>query len=120
MFLDKITTKLKDMNVNSMWFEQDDTTYHVVRETIQLLQESFPVWGSLMSKVYVNKPTSTHALKEEIDEIRLQLCKSVMGNFNKTVSLCPILYSIHNVILYKTIKKNLITKLCFLSKLQPL
>ncbi|EFN88416.1 hypothetical protein EAI_01836, partial [Harpegnathos saltator] len=42
--------------------------------------------------VYANKPTTTHALKEEIErcinEIQPHLCKTVMENFNKRVHMC--------------------------------
>jgi len=31
--------KLKDMDVNYMWFQEDDATCHTARETIKLLHE---------------------------------------------------------------------------------
>ncbi|EFN78033.1 hypothetical protein EAI_06421, partial [Harpegnathos saltator] len=83
--------KLQDMDVDDMWFQQDGATCHTARETIQLLHESFPgrvisrfgdqivrflFGGFLKSKVYANKPTTIHALKEEIER-----CKTVMENF---------------------------------------
>ncbi|KYN44692.1 hypothetical protein ALC56_00687, partial [Trachymyrmex septentrionalis] len=47
----------------------------------------FFLWGYLKSQVYVNKPTTTRALKEEIqrciNEIQPHLCKMVMENFDK-------------------------------------
>ena len=48
--------------------------------------------GYLKSKVYVNKPTTTRALQEEIkrciNEIQPHLCKMVMENFDKRVCIC--------------------------------
>ena len=74
-----------------MWFQQDGAKCHTAQETIQLLHESFPgrliyrfdnqnwplrstpldffLWVFLKSKVYANKPTTTQALKGEIEKI---------------------------------------------------
>ena len=50
------------------------------------------LWGFLKSKVYANKPTTTQALKREIErcinEIRPHLCKMVMENVDKRVCIC--------------------------------
>ena len=97
--------KLDDIDVNNMQFQQDDATCHIANERIQLLHETFAgcvlshfgdwlprlydltpldffLWGYLKSKVYVNNPTTTHALQEEIkrciNEIQSQLCRKVM------------------------------------------
>ncbi|KYN32334.1 hypothetical protein ALC56_13191, partial [Trachymyrmex septentrionalis] len=52
----------------------------------------FFLWGYLKSQVYVNEPTTTRALKEEIqrciNEIQPHLCKMVMENFDKRVRMC--------------------------------
>ncbi|XP_018359883.1 PREDICTED: uncharacterized protein LOC108759083 [Trachymyrmex cornetzi] len=109
--------KLDDIDVDDMWFQQDGATCHTARETIQLLHETFPgrvlsrfgdqnwpprscdltpldffLWSYLKSKVYVNKPTITRALQEEIkrctNEIQPQLCREVMKNFDKRVRMC--------------------------------
>ena len=52
----------------------------------------FFLWGYLKSQVYVNKPTTTRALKEEIqrciNEIQPHLCRIVMENFDKRVRMC--------------------------------
>lgn len=117
MIIQFFVPKLQDMDVDDMWFQQDGATCHTARETIQLLHESFPgrvisrfgdqnwpprscdltpldffLWGFLKSKVYANKPTTTHALKEEIErcinEIQPHLCKTVMENFDKRVRMC--------------------------------
>ncbi|XP_078047551.1 uncharacterized protein LOC144475472 [Augochlora pura] len=117
MIIQFFVPKLQDMDVDGMWFQQDGATCHTARETIQLLHESFPgrvisrfgdqnwpprscdltpldffLWGFLKSKVYINKPTTTHALKEEIElcinEIQPHLCKTIIENFNKRVRMC--------------------------------
>ncbi|CAK9818123.1 hypothetical protein ANTQUA_LOCUS9679 [Anthophora quadrimaculata] len=89
MIIQFFVPKLQDIDVNDMWFQQDDATCHTAQETIQLLHESFPSRGFLKSKVYAKKPTTTHALKEKIkrciNEIQPHLCKTVMENFDKRV-----------------------------------
>lgn len=109
--------QLDDIDVANMWFQQDGATCHTARETLQLLHETFPgrvlsrfgdqnwpprscdltpldffLWGYLKSQVYVNKPTTTRALKEEIqrciNEIQPHLCRTVMENFDKRVRMC--------------------------------
>ena len=49
------------------------------------------LWGFLNSKVYSTKPSTTHALKEEIElcikEIQPRLCKKVMEKFEKIMSM---------------------------------
>jgi hypothetical protein len=94
-------------------FQQDGATCHTARETMQLLHETFPsrvisrfgdhprscvltpldffLWGYLKSKVYANKPTTTHALKQEIrpciGEIQPHLCKMVIENVDKRLRM---------------------------------
>jgi len=34
--------KFQDMDMDDMWFQQEDATCHTAQETIQLLNESFP------------------------------------------------------------------------------
>ena len=92
-----------------MWFQQDDATCHTADETIQSPHETFPgrvlsrfgdqnwpprscdltpldffLWGYLKSKVYVNNPTTTRELQEEIkrciDESQAQLCRKIVKN----------------------------------------
>ena len=115
----------------NIWF-QDDATRHRTNETIQLLYETFPdrvlsrfgdqnwspkscdltpldffLWDYLKSKVYVNNPTTTHALQEEIkrciNEIQPQLCRKVMKNFDERVRMCQQSREGHlsNVLFYK-------------------
>ncbi|CAK9827661.1 hypothetical protein ANTRET_LOCUS5336 [Anthophora retusa] len=117
MIIQFFVSKLQDMVVDDMWFQQDGATCHTARETIQLLHESLPsrvisrfgdknwpprscdltpldffLWGFFKSKVYANKPTTTHVLKEEIErcinEIQPHLCKTIMENFDKRVRMC--------------------------------
>ena len=93
------------------WFQRDDATCHTANETIQLPHETFPgrvlsrfgdqnwpprscdltsldffLWGYLKSKIYVNDPTTLHALQEEIkrciDEILPQLYRKMMKNLD--------------------------------------
>lgn len=109
--------ELEDIDVEAMWFQQDGATCHTAGETMQLLHETFPsrvisrfgdqnwpprscdltpldffLWGYLKSKVYANKPTTIHALKQEIrrciGEIQPHLCKMVIENFDKRVRMC--------------------------------
>lgn len=40
--------KLQNMDLNSMWFQQDGATCHTARETVELLHESFP--GRVISR----------------------------------------------------------------------
>lgn len=117
MIMRFLVPKLQDVDVNDMWFQQDGATCHTTRETIQLLHESFPgrvisrfgdqnwpprscdltpldffLWGFLKSKVYAIKPTTTLALKEEIErcinEIQPHLCKKVIENFDDRMRMC--------------------------------
>ena len=110
-------SKLYDIDVANMWFQQDGATSHTACETIQLLHEKFPgrvlsrsgdknwpprscdltpldffLWGYLKSQIYVSKPTTIRALKEEIqrciNEIQPHLSKVVMENFDKRVRIC--------------------------------
>ena len=92
MIIQIFVPKLQDMDVDDMWFQQDGATCHTARKTIQLLHESFPgrvisrfgdqnwpprssdltpldffLWCFLKSNVFAIKPTTTHALREEIE-----------------------------------------------------
>ncbi|CAK9804715.1 hypothetical protein ANTQUA_LOCUS4205 [Anthophora quadrimaculata] len=91
MIIQVFVPKLQDMNVDDMWFQQNGATCHTTRETIQLLHEPFPgrvisrfgdqnmprscdltsldffLWSFLKFKVYANKSTIIHVLKEEIE-----------------------------------------------------
>ena len=57
-----------------------------------LIPLDFFLWGYLKSKIYVNNPTTTCALQEEIkrciNEIQLQLCRKIMKNFDERVHMC--------------------------------
>ena len=51
-YLDMISqfflSKLDDIDVTNMWFQQDGATSHTARETIQLLHKKFP--GRVLSR----------------------------------------------------------------------
>ena len=108
--------KFDDIDVADMWFQQDDATCHTTDETIQLPHETFPdrvlsrfgdqnwppiscdltpldffLWGYLKSKICVDDPTTTHALREEnkhcINEIQPQLCRKMMKNLDERVRM---------------------------------
>ncbi|KAK0166333.1 hypothetical protein PV328_004759 [Microctonus aethiopoides] len=131
MIIHYFIPKLQNINTDDMWFQQDDAICHTARETIQLLHGSFPgrvisrfgdrnwpprscdltpldffLWGFLKSKVYANKPTTIHALKEEIKrcikDIQPHLCRTVIEDFNKRVRMCQQSHGGHlsDIVLY--------------------
>ena len=91
MTTDFFWPKLNDMDVNDMWFQQDDVTCHTADATMHILDGRFEgmvisrrgdvnwpprscdltpldyfLLGFLKSQVYANKPQSTDALKVNI------------------------------------------------------
>ena len=83
--------QLDELGLENMWFQQDVATAHTARATTNILKEAFPgrlisrlgdlhwptrspdltdpdffLWGILKSRVYVNKPQTLEALKENI------------------------------------------------------
>ena len=101
----------------SYGFQQDGATCHTAKATIDLLNEKFSgrlisrntnfgwpprscdltpmdffLWGHLKSKVYSNNPTTIQQLKDEIikqiGQIRQQLCKDVIKNFEHRMNVC--------------------------------
>ena len=42
MIIQFFILKSQDMDMNDMWFQQDDITCHTLRKTVQLLHELFP------------------------------------------------------------------------------
>jgi len=104
--------QLDGMDVEGMWFQQDDATCHTACETTELLREKFPgrvnssngdrnwpprscdltpcdffLWGFVKFRIYVNKPQKIPELKVEfrrvIGETEPQLCGNVIENFVK-------------------------------------
>lgn len=117
MINDFLWPQLANVDISDLWFQQDGATSHTVGQTIQLLHEKFPgrvisrfgdvnwpprscdltpldyfLWGHLKDRVYVNKPQTTDALKDEIrrciDEISEALLQNVVQNFVKRADVC--------------------------------
>ncbi|CAK9806600.1 hypothetical protein ANTPLA_LOCUS4952 [Anthophora plagiata] len=101
--------KLKDMDLNNMWFQQDGTTCHTAHATMDLLHDIFNgmiiscfgdvnwpprscdlmpldffLWGYVKSRVYANKPQTIDALKinitNAINDIDPDLCGRIIEN----------------------------------------
>jgi Helix-turn-helix domain (DUF4817) len=102
--------KLRDIDADGMWFQQDGATCHTATATIELLKRKFndsiisrngPVnwpprscdltpldyflWGYVKSLVYVDKPTTLEALEANItgviNEITPKMLEKVMKNW---------------------------------------
>lgn len=83
--------ELDELGLVDMWFQQDGATAHTARATTDILKDAFPgrlisrfgdlhwparspdltvpdffLWGFLKSRVYINKPETLEALKENI------------------------------------------------------
>ena len=98
------------MNVGQLWFQQDGSTCHTARATINLLKETFgeriisrfgPVnwpprlcdltpldyflWGYVKSLVYANKPLTINDLEDNIRRViidtRPQMLEKVIANW---------------------------------------
>lgn len=124
MLTNFLWSQIKNLNLNDVYFQQDGATCHTSHETIEMLQQKFPgrvisrfgdinypprscdltpldffLWGFVKDKVYYNAPETTATLKnnirEVIGEIKPELCKIVMGNFIKRISLCSKLRGGH-------------------------
>ena len=109
--------ELEDMDVDDVYFQQNDATCHTSGETIGLLREKIPgrvisrnddynwppkscdltpldffLWGYVKDKVYTDARQSIQELKEKIhaviDEIELQMCENVTENFMKRARSC--------------------------------
>ena len=109
--------ELNGIDLEDIFFQQDDATCHTADETMQLLQTKFhgrvisrrgdvnwpprscdltpldfSLWGFLKGKVYANDPQTIPELKEEIrrtiNEISPQLCQNVIENFVKRMNVC--------------------------------
>lgn len=91
MLNDFLLPQLDALTLENMWFQQDGATAHTARPTTEILRAAFPgrlisrfgdlhwparspdltvldffLWGFLKSRVYVNKPRTLEALKENI------------------------------------------------------
>lgn len=117
MIRDFLVPKMAENGMDGYWFQQDGAPAHTAREAMNLLREFFPdriiskngdfpwpprspdmtppdffLWGYLKSKVYVNKPKSLRALKNnirnEISKIPVEMLEKVMENAEKRVHAC--------------------------------
>uniref|UniRef100_A0A8D8TNF6 Transposable element Tc3 transposase n=1 Tax=Cacopsylla melanoneura TaxID=428564 RepID=A0A8D8TNF6_9HEMI len=109
--------QLDELGLENMWFQQDGATTHTARATIDLLKQAFPgrlisrfgdihfsarspdltvpdffLWGFLKSRVYVNRPQTLDALKENIcqegENLSVDVLKKVMENALKRGQHC--------------------------------
>lgn len=107
----------RNIDMETVWFQQDGATAHTARVSIARLQELFPaavisrngdvpwparspdltvcdfwLWGYLKSKVYLNRPHTIQELKENIrNEIRLipmNMLERVMNNLQNRLEQC--------------------------------
>ena len=108
--------EIEDMDLDDMWFQQDDATCHTDNETMALLRKKFNgriiscrgdanwpprscdftpldffLWGYLKEKVYVNNPRTIQELMDEIiryiNDIEPQLCLRVIENMDHRVEV---------------------------------
>lgn len=108
--------QLDELGLGNMWFQQDGATAHTARATTDILKEAFPgrlisrfgdlhwparspdltvpdffLWGFLKSRVYVNKPQTLEALKENIrqecENLSPEVLARVMENAIKRARL---------------------------------
>ncbi|PNF21694.1 hypothetical protein B7P43_G10338 [Cryptotermes secundus] len=105
------------IDAEDIWFQQDGTTIHTVRLTMDLLRGLFPghiishhgdipwptclpnlapcdffLWGHLKAEVYEHRPNILDKLKtvirEEITVIPSDMTSRVMNNFRKLLDVC--------------------------------
>ena len=110
MLEDYLWSELDDLDINDMWFQQDGTTSHTARVTIDLWKGKFgervisrngPVeWsprscdltpldfflrGHIKSLVYTNKPATLDDLKDNIQRetanVPVEMCARVVENW---------------------------------------
>ena len=101
--------QLDELGLENMWFQQDGATAHTARATTDMLKDAFPgrlisrfgdlhwparsldltapdffLWGFLKSRVYVNKPQTLAALKDNIrqecEDLSPEVLAKVMEN----------------------------------------
>ena len=101
--------KLRESDVDNIWFQQGGAPCHTARLTMTLIREEFDervisrgaevawpprscdltpldffLWGFLKSKVYANRPGTLEALenniRREISPISVSLCEKVVEN----------------------------------------
>ncbi|CAB3258594.1 unnamed protein product [Arctia plantaginis] len=100
--------QLNELGLEDMWFQQDGATAHTARATTDILKTAFPgrlisrfgdlhwparspdltvpdffLWGFLKSRVYVNKPETLEALKDNIRHECKNLSPEVLAEVMK-------------------------------------
>ena len=117
MITDYFWLELEDMDLDSMWFQQDGATSNTAHVTIDLLKSKFderlisrngPVdwpprscditpldfflWGYVKSLVYANKPTTLEELRAnielEIAAVSAEMCGRVIENWVRRIDRC--------------------------------
>lgn len=117
MLEDFLAPNLVHLGLDNMWFQQDGATAHTAGATIQILKDLFPthlisrsgdiawparspdltvpdffLWGYLKDRVYVNKPQTIQALKDnirqEIADLEPEMLENVMQNVQKRAQSC--------------------------------
>ena len=112
MITDFFVPALDGIDMDNVWFQQDDATCHTPHATIDLLRETFDgglisrnvdvnwpprscdltqldyfLWGAVKDKCYVHHPEAIDHLKanicDAIDEIRPQTLKEVLENWSE-------------------------------------
>ncbi|GFV41343.1 hypothetical protein TNCV_1302031 [Trichonephila clavipes] len=78
--------ELNNHDVQELWFQQDGTTCHTARATIDLLKDlDYFLWGYVKSLVYADKPQTPDHLEDNIRrviaDIRPQMLEKVIENW---------------------------------------
>ncbi|KAL0860440.1 hypothetical protein ABMA27_009829 [Loxostege sticticalis] len=117
MLREFLIPSLDKLGLEHIWFQQDGATAHTARDTMDLVRDAFPgrvisrfgdlpwparspdltspdffLWCFLKSRVYVNKPQTLAALKEnirqEITNISQEVLRQVMQNVINRAQMC--------------------------------
>lgn len=117
MIRDFLLPQIDRLGLENMWFQQDGATAHTARATMDILRQAFPgrvisrygdlhwparspdltapdffLWSFLKSRVYINKPQTLVALKEnirqEIENLSPEVLRTVMENVVKRAQIC--------------------------------
>jgi hypothetical protein len=107
----------RNVNMQHIWFQQDDATAHTARASMQVVRDMFPqhvifhfgdihwlphshdlsicdyfLWGYLKSKLYINKPHNIQELKDsihlEITNLEEEMLGRAMDNFKERLQEC--------------------------------
>ena len=109
-----LLTKIEEEDIGSIWFEQDDATYHTAEATLAVLRPVFEdriiirradvvcppqscdltpldyyLWGAVKDKSYADKPETIVTLKdnirEAIGEIQMDTIDNVLENWAESL-----------------------------------